>query len=92
MVSPYNVLVFFKAKTLTGAILITEMIQDIMNINDITKQALHMAYVSESDLFNLDYEVIRRMLAEKGYWVGLGMTIFKGELETRKRHRGRLYT
>ena len=42
------------------------------------------------DLFNLDYEVIRRMLAEKGYWVGLGMTIFKGELESRKRHRGRL--
>ena len=26
------------------------MIQDIMNIDNITKQALHIAYVSESDL------------------------------------------
>ena len=29
---------------------ITEMIKDIMNLDDSTKQALHIAYVSESDL------------------------------------------
>ncbi len=42
------------------------------------------------ELFSLDPNVVRKELRDKGYWVGLKMTIFAVEIETHKKHKGRL--
>lgn len=42
------------------------------------------------ELFGLDYNILRIQLNEKGYWIGMRMTIFATEVESRQHHKGRL--
>jgi hypothetical protein len=46
----HNVSAMCSAVKLALTLINAEMTQDIMNLDDSTKQALHIAYVSESDL------------------------------------------
>lgn len=42
------------------------------------------------ELFSLDTNIVRKQINEKGYWIGMRMTIFASDIETRQKHKGRL--
>lgn len=39
-------------------------------------------------LMHLDHPVIKRILDERGFWTGLGFSVWRGVMETNSHHRG----